>query len=99
MVLASMTGFARAAGGLDGARWTWELRSVNAKGLDLRFRLPQGYEGVEQAARGEAAARLKRGAVQASLTLDRAMTKAEVRINEDALQAVLAAAAAVAARV
>ncbi|MBB3974463.1 YicC/YloC family endoribonuclease [Hansschlegelia beijingensis] len=99
MVLASMTGFARAAGGLDGARWTWELRSVNAKGLDLRFRLPQGYEGVEQAARGEAAALLKRGAVQASLTLDRAMTRAEVRINEDALQAVLAAAAAVAARV
>ena len=99
MVLASMTGFARAPGGEGAARWTWELRSVNAKGLDLRFRVPPGCEGVEQAARGEAAARLKRGAVQASLTLDRSAGRAEVRINQDALQAILAAAAAVAAHV
>ncbi len=47
----SMTGFARADGGGEGFRWIWELRSVNGKGLDVRFRLPPGFERLEQPAR------------------------------------------------
>lgn len=99
MPLASMTGFSRVSGALENARWTWELRSVNAKGLDLRLRVPQGFDDVEQAARAAVQARLKRGSVQATLTLERQSAGAEVRVNEAALAAVLAAAEAIRARV
>ena len=47
MTLQSMTGFARAVGQDDRYAWTWEARSVNSKGLDVRFRVPNGYEAVE----------------------------------------------------
>ena len=50
MALESMTGFARADGGAD-LRWTWELRSVNGKGLDIRIRVPPGFERLEPAIR------------------------------------------------
>lgn len=99
MSIASMTGFARASGAFGRARWAWELRSVNAKGLDIRMRVPPQSEAIEQAARAAVQARLKRGSVQASLALERPAGEAEVRINETALQAVLAAAAAIADRV
>ncbi|MFC3693311.1 YicC/YloC family endoribonuclease [Chenggangzhangella methanolivorans] len=99
MPLASMTGFARASGALGRARWVWELRSVNAKGLDVRLRVPPHCDEVEQAARAAAQARLKRGSVQATLTLERPQSETEVRVNEAALAAVLAAAEAIAARV
>ena len=99
MPLASMTGFARVSGASADARWVWEIRSVNAKGLDLRLRLPAGFDEVEQSARAVAQARLKRGSVQASLTLDRDAGGGEVRINEGALAAILSAAAAISERV
>ncbi|MFC7052833.1 YicC/YloC family endoribonuclease [Hansschlegelia quercus] len=96
MPLASMTGFSRSAGGSARARWVWELRSVNSKGLDLRIRTPPGFDALEQAVRAEASARLKRGAIQASLTIDRVVGRTEIRINEAALSALVAAAAAIA---
>jgi len=40
MAVSSMTGFARAAGSGGTWRWTFELKSVNAKGLDIRLRMP-----------------------------------------------------------
>jgi uncharacterized protein YicC (UPF0701 family) len=46
-----MTGFARTDGSGEGHRWTWEVRSVNGKGLDVRLRLPPGFEFVEFPAR------------------------------------------------
>jgi uncharacterized protein (TIGR00255 family) len=98
MPLTSMTGFSRTAGGSAQARWVWELRSVNAKGLDLRIRTPPGCEAIEQGARAEAAKILKRGTVQAALALDHPARAPSVRINEAALAAVLAAAAAIAER-
>lgn len=91
MPLISMTGFARADGSADTARWHWELRSVNGKGLDARFRLPVGIEGVEQRLREELARKLKRGNVQATLTVDRTHAAAPLRINQEALAAVLGA--------
>ena len=57
MTLSSMTGFARVGGGQDAFTWTWELRSVNGRGLDLRCRLPAGYEALEVAVRAAAAKR------------------------------------------
>ncbi len=67
--LASMTGFARAEGRTGGISWVWELRSVNGRGLDLRFRLPPGSEAIEPSLRSIAGGALKRGNVSANLTL------------------------------
>ena len=50
MPLTSMTGFADRAGSADGVAWTWEARSVNGRGLDLRLRLPEGFESLDAAA-------------------------------------------------
>jgi uncharacterized protein (TIGR00255 family) len=69
--LASMTGFARAEGTIGGIAWIWELRSVNGRGLDLRFRLPPGWDSLEPALRNHAASRLRRGSVTANLTVRR----------------------------
>ena len=51
MGISSMTGFARADGAADGLAWTWELRSVNGRGLDVRLRLAPGYDAIEAAVR------------------------------------------------
>ena len=51
MALQSMTGFARLDGQTGHHQWAWELRSVNGKGLDVRLRLPQGFERLEAEAR------------------------------------------------
>ena len=67
----SMTGFARSEGVAAGLSWAWELRSVNGRGLELRFRLPGGFDGLEPALKELAAKTLKRGNVTANLTVKR----------------------------
>jgi uncharacterized protein (TIGR00255 family) len=69
--LASMTGFARAEGTAAGVNWTWELRSVNGRGLDLRLRLPPGWDALEPALREAATRVLRRGNVTANLSVKR----------------------------
>src|ERR1700693_3739801 len=69
--LASMTGFARAEGNAAGLAWVWELRSVNGRGLDLRFRLPAGWDALEPSLRETAGKALKRGNVTANLLVKR----------------------------
>jgi len=69
MALASMTGFAEARGSHAGLRWRWEARSVNGRALDIRLRMPPGFEGIEAGARTLAAERFKRGSLQAVLTV------------------------------
>ncbi len=78
--LASMTGFARTEGSAKGLAWTWELRSVNGRGLDLRFRLPPGWDALEPALREAAGKVLRRGNVTANLTVKR---EAEQRLIAD----------------
>lgn len=85
----SMTGFARSSGHFDRYRWTWELRSVNGKGLDLRLRLPQGLDHLETEIRKRAATRLTRGNVQVALNVSVSDSKLELVVNETALQAIL----------
>ena len=98
MPLRSMTGFARSDGSADGIRFHWELRSVNGRGLDIRMRLPQGYEALEPAVRDLSARSLTRGNVTATLSLETGTGAAEVRINERALAVVVAAAEQLATR-
>jgi uncharacterized protein (TIGR00255 family) len=63
-----MTGFADSRGAHGGLRWRWETKSVNGRGLDVRFRTPMGYEGLEVGGRTLAAERFKRGSLQIALT-------------------------------
>lgn len=99
MPLCSMTGFARVDGAGEGYRWTWEVRSVNGKGLDIRLRVPPGFDQVEAAARERIAARLARGNVQASLSAQHEAGATRIRINEDVLADVIAAMQRVGERV
>jgi uncharacterized protein (TIGR00255 family) len=99
MSLASMTGFARAQGATGTHAWAWELKSVNGKGLDLRLRLPPGWDGVEPAVRAATSRALARGNVTATLTLTREGVAPTVRVNEEALAAVIAAIGKIAKRV
>jgi uncharacterized protein (TIGR00255 family) len=91
MALSSMTGFARADGAHGSYRWTWELKSVNAKGLEVRLRLPPGWDAVEVPVRARAAEALTRGTVYATLTASREGVAPVVRVNEPVLAAVLSA--------
>jgi uncharacterized protein (TIGR00255 family) len=78
--LASMTGFARSEGSAAGLSWAWELRSVNGRGLDLRLRLPAGWDALEPALRETVGKALKRGNVTANLTVKR---ETELRLLAD----------------
>jgi uncharacterized protein (TIGR00255 family) len=92
MALKSMTGFARSDGATGGTSWHWEVRVVNGRGLDVRLRLPPGYEGLEARVREAAARRLTRGNAGITLTVSRQEGISEIRLNETALAQVLAAA-------
>ena len=98
MALASMTGFARSHGISGSYAWAWELKSVNAKGLDLRLRLPQGWDAVDAPARSRAAEVLARGTVYGTLTVERQGLAPVVRINEPVLEAALGTIRALAGR-
>ena len=89
MALSSMTGFARSHGVCGTYVWSWELKSVNAKGLELRLRLPPRFDSIEIAARTRAAERLSRGNVYATLAVEREGIAPVVRINAPVLDAVL----------
>jgi len=86
----SMTGFARADGSDESYRWTWELKSVNSRNLDVRFRLPPGHDHIEARARSDIAARFARGSVSVHLSLKRGDRGARIRVNRDTLADMLA---------
>ncbi len=81
MTLKSMTGFARAAGENAALTWVWEVRSVNGKGLDARFRLPPGLESLEPEIRKALSSRFRRGNFQISLQVTRTKRETNLRIN------------------
>jgi len=95
----SMTGFARAEGQDDDCSWGWEARSVNGKGLDVRCRLPTGFEALEQRVRERAKQTLRRGNVSLTLTLTRTRAAALRRLNEDVFNSIAALLPDLAARV
>src|ERR1043165_3353173 len=90
MALSSMTGFARGHGVSGTYAWAWELKSVNSKGLDLKLRLPPGWDTIEAPVRAKASEGLSRGSVFANLTVSRQNAAPAVRVNEPVLAAVLA---------
>jgi uncharacterized protein (TIGR00255 family) len=85
----SMTGFARRDGGDGTISWTWEIKSVNGRSLDVRARLPQGYESLDPAVRSAVAAACSRGNVQVNLSMKRGSAPLQLQVNEDLLQQVI----------
>lgn len=92
MSLSSMTGYARASAALDGLHWQWDIKSVNGKGLDVRCRLPPGFETLDLPVREIAQKHLKRGNVQIGFTADRGGAEQTLAVNEAALEQVVALA-------
>jgi uncharacterized protein (TIGR00255 family) len=86
MTLKSMTGFARADGVHDDTSWHWEARSVNGRNLDLRLRLPAGFDALEIKARSLAQEKLARGNCTINLWVKREAGQMEIRLNEPALR-------------
>jgi uncharacterized protein (TIGR00255 family) len=86
-----MTGFADADGSHADTRWRWEVRSVNGRGLDMRLRLPPGFEAMEPAVREAIGKAVSRGSLNVTLTVERPASATAIRINEDVLAQVMAA--------
>ena len=91
--ISSMTGFARASGGNGAAGWSWEVKSVNGRALDIRCRLPQGMERLDPAVRSAVSTRLRRGNVAVGLRLSQAPESAAMRVNRAWLDELIALAA------
>lgn len=86
MTLQSMTGFARSAASHDATGISWEAKSVNGKGLDVRLRLPQGFERLELPARQAIQKRFSRGSIQATLTVQQTQSGIQPVVNEPFLR-------------
>ncbi|EAR51011.1 yicC family protein [Oceanicola granulosus HTCC2516] len=84
-----MTAFASRSGSAGGVSWSWEMRGVNARGLDLRLRLPDGVAGIEPALRTKLSARLTRGAITLTLRLTREEAAQGLALDEAQLERVL----------
>lgn len=88
-MIRSMTGFASATGSSAPHSWSWELRSVNGKGLDLRVRAPDWIEGLEAGLRKRMTAAAARGNITCNLRLSREDSGAAMAVNADQLKSVL----------
>ena len=95
MAIESMTGFAREAGTVATHAFAWEVRSVNGRGLDVRVRVPPGFEMFSEAARKQMSAAFSRGTLHVNLAITSAAAPARPRINQEALAALVEAAATV----
>jgi uncharacterized protein (TIGR00255 family) len=89
--LSSMTGYARAQGGVPGIAFSVEIKSVNARGLDVRMRMTPGYDALEGEIRRRIGKALARGSVTVNLNVDREGEGGRVVVNHEALSAVLGA--------
>ena len=89
MTVSGMTGFSRAEGALRAWTWAVEARSVNGRNLDLRFRGPPGFDGLERVAREAGQARFQRGQLTVNVHGRRADPIGQTRVNLDALERVL----------
>ncbi len=102
MTVASMTGFARATGEQGPWKWAWEVKSVNARSLDVRFRTPPGHDRVEMAGREAVSKLFKRGSFNLSLSVQRTdsgQDERPMRINRELLDQLVAEASRYGGRV
>ncbi|MCS6759394.1 MAG: hypothetical protein MO852_10730 [Candidatus Devosia euplotis] len=86
-----MTGYARAIGGVPGASFTCEIKSINSRGLDICLRLAADFDALETDIRRLIGKSVSRGAITCNFSIERDRAGGRVRINEQALATVLAA--------
>lgn len=84
-----MTAFATAQGNTDTASWTWDLRSVNGRGLDVKVRMPDGVGALEAVVRGAVIKVCTRGNVTIGLRVQRDQADGALQIDPVRLDAVL----------
>ena len=99
MTLNSMTGFARDSANFADWTWSWELKSVNAKGLDIRLRAPSGFDALEPEGRVSLSKLFSRGNIAVGLTLKRSGADAGYKINEGHLKEMLDVAKSIQAEI
>jgi len=90
MSISGMTGFDRAEGASGAWSWAVEARSVNGRNLEVRFRGPPGFDGLERAAREQAQTRFQRGQLTVGVQARRAEGALAVRLNLEQLERYLA---------
>lgn len=93
MAVTSMTGFASVEGMAAGYSWVWEIKSVNSKALDLRFRLPPGFNKIEAEARKGAIEHFTRGSLSINLVVKALEKPNSVKVNREVLKKLIALAA------
>jgi len=98
MTISGMTGFGRAEGALGDWSWAVEARSVNGRNLEVRFRGPPGFDGLERVAREQAQSRFQRGQLTVGVQARRSEGTGAVRLNLEQLERYLTAGAPYVAR-
>ncbi len=93
MSVSGMTGFSRREGGFGAWSWAVEARSVNGRNLEVRFRGPPGFDGLERVVRESAQARFQRGQIAVNLQAKRVESAGEIRVNHNLIELYLAAIA------
>lgn len=88
-----MTGYAARDVASDGVLRSWELRSVNGRGLDMRVRLPDRLGRLDIALRDRMKKAIARGSVTLNLRITREDSGATLSIDDSALVASLSALA------
>src|SRR5256885_1969212 len=84
-MIQSMTGFAAASAETPRGRLSVELRSVNARFLDLQFRIADDLRALEPALRELVTARVSRGKLDCRVYLNDAAAPAANELNPQAL--------------
>ena len=84
-MLKSMTGFARSQGQFQDCSWSWEVKSVNSKALDMRCRFPYGFDSLEMLTRKEISKQFKRGSFSVNLNLKMSEGNGRLTVNQEFL--------------
>ena len=99
MAVSSMTGFSRVQGRNETSSWVWEVKSVNGRGLDIRSRMPGGFDHLDQPVRRRAQGIFKRGSITLNLAVERTGKEVAYRINQAVLDEIIALLPDIQARV
>lgn len=91
----SMTSFAAQTGGIDLYEWTWDMRGVNARGLDVRLRVPDWISNLEQEVKSKVTGHFSRGSIQLGLKLSRKSSDLPMAINSEVLKGIVSSLKAI----
>lgn len=88
----SMTAFSRVQSLEEQYEWTWEIKTVNHRFLDVFFRLPEAFRCLEMQLRSQISQKLSRGRVEVSLQFKTSSSQKMPRINQAAIEELVALA-------